>query len=157
MALNLGVKVLLILICISFVFSIAPHICSASMYANSACHGVAADEMTYGYGTGWNKLYDVFSSPTSSAMIWLATVLGIAGVIALSTTTVFPIAFTLFAGVMGAFAAFTTIPWDLVTETNHLGFGAGQDVGAMIPGFFLVALIFMVFITVFAMFKGTDF
>ena len=157
MALNLGVKVFLILLCFSFVFSIAPNTCSVAMYNDGECHGAGIGAVTYGYGTGWNKLLLLFQSPTSSASAWLLTILTIAGAVILATTAVFPNAFTLFAGVTGAFAAFVTIPWDLLGATNSLGFGSGTDVGAMIPGFFIVTMIFLVFITVFAMFKGSDF
>jgi hypothetical protein len=176
MALNLGVKVFLVLICISFIFSIAPN---------------PASPLGYGYGTGWNKLQNLFAGKPcadfnsnaascalysscswnaatsicggtfanhdNSAVTWLLIVLTIAGAVIMTTSTVFPNAFTLFAGVMAAFAGFVTVPWDLLGTTNNLGFGAGSDAGALIPGFFVVALIFMIFIVVFAVFKGTDF
>lgn len=158
MALNLGVKVFLILMCFSFVFSIAPHECSQAMYNSNQCHGVNVGEMTYGYGTGFNKLQQLFAAQTdSTVLVWLASVLFIASTVILATTAVFPNAFTLFAGIVGAFTGFVTIPWDLLQATNQLGFGTGQDVGAQIPGFFIVFFIFMLFIVIFAMFKGTDF
>jgi hypothetical protein len=172
---NLGTKVVLVLVCLSFVFTIAPRTCTAEEIAAGHSLNVSAtypdgsyvapcnanSSVTYGYGTGWNKIADALggaSADSTSMVSNLLLLLVGAGVVLAVTTTLFPNAFTLFASfIVALLGIFVTMPWDLLGGTDQLGLGGASGYVNPVIVFFLAVLTLLFTVSVMSFFKGNDF
>lgn len=160
-ALGIGTKTFVVLMCISFLFSIAPN--PAALYpddwgstlekqANGEDPALAGTSSGYGYGTIWNTIASVASGHTgvlaaiqnSFMLLIVSGVLGIA-----AASLVFPNQFAIFAGITGFLLTLVSFPVTLFNTE-----------AAEIPlelRIFLVAIFsFLIIISSISFFRGSD-
>lgn len=149
MAFNFGTKILILLISISFVFTIAPN---------------PSKPQGFGYDTGFNKILLIAGGNNTNAgqaQSYFAALLTGATLLAAVTSTIFPNMFTLFAGLTSMFITYVTIPWDIVGGTDNFGIplqiNGVSNPYAILPTFIYVVFSILVYFAVVSFYKGNDF
>jgi len=164
MALNLGLRVLIVLVCLSLAFTILPRTCSPAEVAvgHDGCIGYGtginiisgtAQTTTFSIIGGYFGSVDNTGAPTSgsSTTVWWVILLGTLTVGAIASI-IFPNQFVIFAIISGTLmTSLIAIPWDLVQTTS--------TIGLPFPFNALVAVIMfmMIFFVVLSFLKQGDF
>ena len=163
MSANMGVKVMLVLMCLSLVFSLAPRMCTVEMKTNpdgDQCGAdIAVGEVARGWNTGLNMFIDWFGGFTdvASVVTKIAALAAGAVVVTVAASSLFPNAFSLFGQVTAFLVlSFLTVPWGIINETNQLGFGDSAT-GALVVGFILALFGFLILFATLSFYKGNDF
>jgi len=155
MALNLGVKLMIFLLCLSLAFTILPRACSPAETALGATGCI-------GYGTGIAQATGIQSGDTfnvfaalfgSSAAIdgwWLGLLATLT--FGAAASIIFPNQFVIFAGIAGIFwTSFMVIPWSLVGSTSSIALP--EPFGTALA----VIMVLMVSLCIVMFLKGGDF
>lgn len=155
MALNLGVKLLIFLFCLSLAFSILPRACTPAETALGATGCI-------GYGTGIavatgiqeGDTFNLFTSWFGNGGLvgsWWAALIGtlVVGAVA---SIIFPNQYVIFAGIAGIFwTSFMLIPWSLVGSTSSIALPAPFGT------FLAVIMVIMISFCIISFLKGGDF
>ena len=155
MALNLGVKLMIFLLCLSLAFTVLPRACSPAEVALGASGCI-------GYGTGIalatgvqsGTTFDLFTGwfgETGGINFWWATLLGTVAFGA-AASIIFPNQYAIFAVIAGTFwTSFMLIPWSLVNSTSIISLPAPFGM------FLAVIMVLMIAFCIITFLKGGDF